>query len=83
MYIAGIRDGLMTAEKTDLWPNGFAVDDFTKELNKLYSEGENVNIPMSWAFTYVNIKLRGQTSASELEKTLMTYRKQALIERSK
>ena len=46
-----------------------------KELDKLFAELENLNIVLPLAYQYVTKKLKGTSTAQELDQTLIKLRK--------
>jgi hypothetical protein len=50
---------------------GFNSGDYVKKLDKLYAERENLNIVVPFAYVYVTKKLRGMSTAHELEQMLI------------
>lgn len=86
LYVQGIKDGLTIAayslppeiresitEHTQA--KGFNPGDYLKELDKLFAERENLNIVVPLAYQYVTTKLKGTTTAQELEQMLIELRK--------
>jgi len=74
-YVAGIRDAfLLTDGQPEWWAKGFTIGDYVKDINKLFAEGENVNIPMMWAFRYCTNKLKGEMSKDAQERALTNLR---------
>jgi hypothetical protein len=65
---------VLAEDKGTWWAKGFVVGDYQKEIDKLYNEGENVNIPIIWIFRYSTNKLRGDVPKANLEKALMNLR---------
>jgi len=77
MYVTGSIDGIRIAQQGKPLATA-SVGDRMKELDKLYNEGENLNIPVIWAIAYyVEIKLKGETPSAVLENSLIALRKQA------
>jgi hypothetical protein len=77
-YLLGFKDGLglsQTIEK--FWGSNLNVNDFKKELDKVYNEGENVEVPIWMAVRYVSVKLDGTHTASFLDAFLIDLRKVA------
>jgi hypothetical protein len=83
-YTAGVYDSLVmsgvlgsekiTAENAPV-ANGFKVGDYVKELNRFYSDGENIRIPITLAMKFCTTKLKGQTKKEDLEASLISLRK--------
>ena len=46
------------------------------ELDELYQDRENLSIPITTAYMWVNLKLKGELSKQELQRKLMELRKQ-------
>jgi hypothetical protein len=46
-----------------------------KELDKLFAERENLNIIVPLAYQYITTKLKGTSTAQELEQMLIELRK--------
>jgi len=85
-YLQGVKDGLMIAEYSQpadiresvvkqVQANGFNPGDYLKELDKLFAERENLNIPLPLAYQYITTKLRGSSTRQELEQMLIELRK--------
>jgi hypothetical protein len=55
---------------------GFSPRDYVKELDALYLDRENLRIPITTAYMWVNLKLKGELSKQELERKLLELRKQ-------
>jgi len=91
LYLTGITHGLQIAliraamdskcsEKLGSIvdaPPGAIIDDYEKELDKLYSESENLQINIMMAWTYVDLKLKGTLTKEYLEKMLIGLRHDA------
>jgi hypothetical protein len=78
-YLLGVRDAeSLAGANGDWWAKGFTIGDYRKEIDKLYSETENINIPIIWAFRYCTNKLRGEVSRANLEVALRNLRQMAL-----
>jgi len=85
-YVQGIKDGLTIAAYSlppevraavieNTQTSGFYPGDYVKELDKLYTESENLNIMVPLAYQYVTTKLKGASTAQELEQRLIELRK--------
>lgn len=85
-YVVGIRDGLIIAasslppEDRNLLRDrtqakGFNAGDYIKELDKFFAERENLNIVLPMAYQYITAKLKGTSTAQELEQMLIDLRK--------
>jgi len=83
-YVNGLHDAWVQAAfdspnvnkfMSEKWAEHFVVGDYVRELDALYKDGENVRIPIPAAMDYCTLKLKGQTTKSELEKQLMFIRK--------
>ncbi len=63
------------------YPSGFTNMDYLKEymegLNKLYSDRENILIPIPLAIHYCSLKLGGTLTNAQLEQKLIEMRKSA------
>lgn len=57
---------------------GFNFMDYTKELNKLYADRENILIPVPWAIQYCTAKFRGDLTSTQLEQLLINVRRTVL-----
>ena len=55
---------------------GFSPRDYVKELDALYLDRENLPIPITTAYMWVNLKLKGELSKQELQRKLLDLRKQ-------
>jgi hypothetical protein len=73
-YLIGFKDGLGFSQTIEKYWGTFSVNDYKKELDKVYNEGENVEIPIWLAFRYVSLKLEGTHKTDYLENFLMTLR---------
>jgi hypothetical protein len=76
-YLIGFKDGLGFSQIIQKYWGPFTVNDYKKEFNKLYDEGENVEIPIWLAFRYISLKLEGTHKAEYLEDFLIGLRKSA------
>ena len=85
-YAVGMRDGLTMAAYSlppdvrelmmeNTQAKGFNPGDYVKELDRLYSERENLNIAVPLAYQYVTTKLKGASTAQQLEQMLIGLRK--------
>jgi hypothetical protein len=85
-YAQGMKDGLTLAaiwlppeardsvvERTQA--KGFNPGDYVKELDKLFAESENRDIVLPLACQYVTAKLKGTSTAQELEQMLIGLRR--------
>src|SRR5207248_3239177 len=84
-YVQGIGDGFATAAtlvdadtrqmllRTPA--EGFVVDDYLNEFNKVYADRENVSIPVPGAYLYCSLKLKGTQTKDDLERRLIEMRK--------
>ena len=93
MYLTGIGHGLEIAvarAATDSKcseklgsiadaPAGAIIDDYEKELDKLYGESENLQINILMAWTYMDLKLKGTKTKEYLEKMLIDLRQSAAM----
>jgi hypothetical protein len=73
-YVLGVRDGRIGSD-VEFAVEGFTAADYIKELDKLFSETENLNIAVVNALEYVSLKLSGSFTKSELEVYLIKLRK--------
>jgi hypothetical protein len=55
----------------------FTYADYIKEIDKLYSDRENIRLPIPVAIQYCALKLRGTATTAELEQFLIRRRKTA------
>ena len=87
MYTQGIKEGLQIATSyldgeerkrvlEAVQAKGFSPRDYVKELDVLYQDGENLRIPITTAYMWVNLKLKGEVSKQELQRKLLELRKQ-------
>ena len=83
-YLTGLRDDAIFnrhqvnhghRDASKRWTERFVVSEYIKELNDLYSVPANLALPIPAALTYCRQKLRGKTTHSELEQTLLYLRK--------
>jgi len=85
-YVQGIKDGILIAatyldgeERERILgttqAKGFFPGDYMKELDTLYRDRENLLIPVSIAYQYINLKLKGTATKDELERKLVELRK--------
>jgi hypothetical protein len=51
------------------------VEDYVKEMDALYANRANINIPLGIGFGYCTFKLQGQATTSQLEQLLRDDRK--------
>ena len=58
-------------------PPGAIIDDYENEFDKLYSYGENLQINVLLAWSYVDAKLKGNLTREQLEKMLIGLRQEA------
>jgi hypothetical protein len=65
----------LEAEEGDYYAQGFTMEDHIKELDKLYSDRENIRISIPLAISYCALKLGGTRTAADLEQLLITYRR--------
>ena len=56
------------------WAERFTVEDYVKELDALYKDRENINIPVVFAIDYITLKFRGDKTKAELESGLLFLR---------
>lgn len=91
MYLRGFRDGLtlgaagvvslpkaldaMTEMTNDYYANRFTISDHIKEIDKLYSNRENILLPIPAALNYCAKKLSGKFTNAELEQVLINLRR--------
>lgn len=66
-----------TANEQALTNRGFTINDYRRELDLLYSDTENVNIPILFGIDYCRDKLSGKYTRAELERRLISLRTQA------
>ena len=87
MYTEGIKEGMQIATSYlsgderrrilgEVQAKGFSPRDYVKELDELYQDRENLSIPITTAYMWVNLKLKGELSKQELQRKLMELRKQ-------
>ena len=87
MYTEGIKEGMQIATSylngedrrrilEEVQAKGFSPRDYVKELDELYQDRENLSIPITTAYMWVNLKLKGEVSKQELQRKLMELRKQ-------
>jgi hypothetical protein len=74
-FLPVVRDSKIDQRAAPLWAEGFMVDDYVKEMNALYANRANINIPVGDGFMYCTFKLQGQATASQLEQMLINQRK--------
>ena len=85
-YVHGIKDGLtiaalsLPAELREAvidytQAKGFNTGDYVKELDQLFAHRENLNIVVPLAYHYITAKLKGTSTAQELEQRLIELRK--------
>ena len=89
MYLIGVEHGIKLgimksaangkcAEALGLVEgSGATIDDYEKEFDKLYGEGENLQINTMMAWTYLDMKLRGNHTKDYLENKLIELRQLA------
>ncbi len=58
-------------------PPGAIIDDYENEFDKLYSDGENLQINVLLAWSYVDAKLKGNLTREQLKKMLIGLRQDA------
>jgi len=61
------------------WAEHATVGDYIQELDKLYEERENIDIPVTLAATYCTKKLLGTYTHDELERQLIATRQLARL----
>jgi hypothetical protein len=87
MFTEGIKEGMLIATSyldgnerhrvlAEVQAKGFSPRDYVKELDALYLDRENLPIPITTAYMWVNLKLKGEVSKQELERKLLELRKQ-------
>jgi hypothetical protein len=87
MFTEGIKEGMLIATSCldgnerhrvleEVQAKGFSPRDYVKELDALYLDRENLPIPITTAYMWVNLKLKGELSKQELERKLLELRKQ-------
>jgi len=87
MYTEGIKEGVLIATSyldgqerrrvlEEVQAKGFSPRDYVRELDTLYQDRENLPIPITTAYMWVNLKLKGELSKQELDRKLMELRKQ-------
>jgi hypothetical protein len=87
MYTEGIKEGMQIATSyldgderhrvlEAVQAKGFSPRDYVRELDALYQDRENLPIPITTAYMWVNLKLKGELSKQELQRKLMELRKQ-------
>ena len=74
-FLPVVRDSRVDQRAAPLWAEGFMVEDYVKEMDALYANRANINIPLGVAFGYCTLKLQGQATASQLEQLLRDDRK--------
>jgi hypothetical protein len=74
-YLTGVRDAAFLSDrKTEWMAKGFTIGDYLKEIDKVFSEGENLNIPVVWVFRYCTNKLNGDLTKENQERVLGSLR---------
>ena len=87
MFTEGIKEGMLIATSyldgnerhrvlEEVQAKGFSPRDYVKELDALYLDRENLPIPITTAYMWVNLKLKGEVSKQELERKLLELCKQ-------
>jgi hypothetical protein len=77
-YLIGVREAVFLANGRTEWLSGdFTLNDYEAELNKLFGETENVNIPVIWLVKYCTDKFGGQMTKANQETALMNLRLRA------
>ena len=87
MFTEGIKEGMLIATSyldgnerhrvlDEVQAKGFSPRDYVKELDALYLDRENLRIPITTAYMWVNLTLKGEVSKQELERKLLELRKQ-------
>ncbi|MBI2680759.1 MAG: hypothetical protein HYX25_07110 [Candidatus Solibacter usitatus] len=87
MFTEGIKEGMLIATSyldgnerhrvlEEVQAKGFSPRDYVKELDALYLDRQNLPIPITTAYMWVNLKLKGEVSKQELERKLLELRKQ-------
>jgi hypothetical protein len=71
------KGGDSIADMHDWYAFGFIVGDYLKELNLLYSNTENVRIPIPFALRFCSAKLNCKVKKAELEQQLIDLRQLA------
>lgn len=83
MYIIALKDRLTlqiamleikAAESKSEWAQNFTVADYVDEINKVYSERENIHIPVVLAMKFCTYKLNGQTTKDGIDVQLRAMR---------
>jgi hypothetical protein len=78
VYVAGVVDALNLVRQHARMADNFTSGDYIKELDKIYNDTENINIPLIWIFDYCTTKLKGETTKTALESNLIALRKLAI-----
>jgi hypothetical protein len=73
-YLIGFRDALGFSGTIKQYWGNYSADDYRRELNKVYNETENLEIPIWLMFRYVSLKLEGTHKTEFLEDFLMGLR---------
>ncbi|MGO9231268.1 MAG: hypothetical protein ACLQKA_18930 [Bryobacteraceae bacterium] len=73
-YLIGFRDAMGFSGTVKQYWGDFTALEYKKELDKLYGEGENLQIPVWMAFRYVSLKLGGTNKRDFLEQFLIDLR---------
>lgn len=58
------------------WANKAIVADYTRELDTLYRDGENLRLPLPMAIEYCTLTLKGNLTKAQLEQILIEYRRE-------
>jgi hypothetical protein len=88
-YVAGMFTGLHTAELADIESVGKTIEkeffalgstpdtsiDFVREMNAVYEDPGNINIPIAFVYSYCNSKLEGSSTERQLQDRLNLMRK--------
>ena len=61
--------------KEKWWTDGFTFGDYKKEVDNVYKDAENVNIPIIWTLQYCAAKLKPDARKANLEQLLINLRK--------
>lgn len=76
MYMFGVRDGVVAANRNESKTliQGFTLHDYLNELNLLYEDRSNINIPVIIGIRYCSLKFKGTLTKAELEEKLIGFR---------
>ena len=89
IYLVGLRDGLnLVVANPQYFPNGKAGveayrpkkstnEDMIAEIDNLYKDRENIRIPVAFVYNFVNEKLNGSVTKTEVDLRIRRLRQLA------